>query len=85
MLTLTAFVSALMLTLAPPDPILVEQAAAWQIVGLYQSTQNDSINCMDVAGACKGKHMGEDDALIRAEDWERYARSLTVGNEVSKL
>jgi hypothetical protein len=85
MLTFTAFVSALMLTLAPPDPVLVEQAAAWQIVGLYQSAQNDSINCMDVAGACKGVHMGEDDALIRAEDWERYARSLERGATISKL
>ncbi len=83
MLTFTAFISALMLTLSPPDPILTEQAAAWQIVGMYQSAQNEAVNCQNFGNqVCK--HMAEDDALIRAEDWERYARNL-ARQEISKL
>lgn len=84
MLTFTAFISALMLTLSPPDPILTEQAAAWQIVGLYQNAQNEAVSCQNFGNqVCK--HMAEDDALIRAEDWERYARGINADNEVSKL
>jgi hypothetical protein len=84
MLTFTAFISAVMLTLAPPDPNLAEQAAAWQIVGLYQGAQNEAINCQNFGNqVCK--HMAEDYALIRAEDWEKYARSLTTNQVVSRL
>jgi len=82
---LKAILVSIMLTMNPsPDPNLAEQAHAWQVVGIYQGAQNDSMHCMAVAGTCKGVHMGEDEALIRAEDWERYARSLR-GATISKL
>jgi hypothetical protein len=83
--TILASLASIMFAMNPnPDPVLVEQAAAWQIVGLYQSAQNEAINCQNFGNqVCK--HMAEDDALIRAEDWEQYARSLARGSDLSEL
>lgn len=73
---INAFFASIMLALCPqPDPILAQQAAAWQVVGIYQSAQNEAVNCQNI-GFQRCHHMAEDYALIRAEDWERYARTI---------